>query len=145
MANSFEESTHSLLAGGDFAPKAGTDSRTWIRHRLFACNRDSHCSLHRGRRSLAVERAGDASSKLCGDAGAADSDAAVCPVGRLDVFVGTAVHAWRRGYAHSSGVAGDCGTDGFLADAWVNSRVAEDSGAGERARRVRLRSQVYLT
>lgn len=142
MANSFEESTHSLLAGGDFAPKAGTDSRAWVRHRLSPGHRDSDCTLHRGRRCLAAECAGDASSKLRGDAGTADSDAAVCPVGWLDVFVGTAVHAWRRGYAHSGGVAGDCWTDGFLADAWVDSRVAEDSVAGERARRVRLRIRV---
>ena len=145
MADSFEEPTHSLLAGGDFAAEAGTDSRTWIRHRLFACDRDPDCSLHRGRRCFAVERAGNASGELCGDAGTAHSDAAVRPVGWLDVFVGTAVHAGRHGYAHAGSVAGDCGTDGVLADACFDSGVAAGSGTGKRARRVRLCIQGYLT
>lgn len=132
MANSFEESTHGLLAGGDFAAAAGADPRAWIRHRLFPRYRNSHGSLHRGRHRLGAEHAGNAGGKLRSDAYSADADSSVCPAGRMDVFVGTEVHAEWGGDAHPGGMVGSGGTDGVLDDSCFNTRVAEDSSAGER-------------
>jgi len=149
MANSIEESTHCIVAGGNFSSAAGLDSRARIRHRLFASDWNSHGFVRDGCHRFRVKCAGYSGSQLSGDAAAADADFAVCPDGRLDVFVGAAIQAGDNANAciadrnfegfgkcsesHAGSVAGDCRSDGPVADLGFDSGFAAGSSAGKRA------------